>query len=150
VGHGQEKAEVEAMNGSSPQSMSLRRGTLESSDITEGVIGAAIEVHRELGPGLLESAYEECLCYELSLRQFSFERQVELPVSYKGIQVGCNYRIDVLVEGEVVVELKATETVLPVHLAQLLTYLRLSGKHTGLLINFHVDILKKGIYRRVL
>lgn len=132
------------------QTRGQTRKLLRSSDITDGIIGAAIEVHRELGPGLLESAYEQCLCHELSLRHISFERQVELPVRYKGVRFDCNYRIDLLVEKEVVVELKAIEAVLPVHLAQLLTCLRLGGKPVGLLINFHVDILKNGIHRRAL
>ncbi len=125
-------------------------GVLRSSDITERIIGAAIEVHRELGPGLLESAYEICLCHEFSLRKIAYERQIEVPVHYKGAQLGSNYRIDLLVEKQVVVELKAVDTVLGVHLAQLLTYMRLSQKPLGLLLNFHVDLLKKGIYRRVL
>jgi len=117
---------------------------------TSRIIGAAIEVHRVLGPGLLESAYEECLCHELYLRGLSFERQVALPVSYKGLQLDCGYKIDVIVEREVVVELTAIEKILPVHEAQLLTYLKLSGKGVGLLINFNVPLLTRGIIRRVL
>jgi len=117
---------------------------------TSPIIGAAIEVHRVLGPGLLESAYEECLCHELYLRGLSFERQVALPVSYKGLQLDCGYKIDVIVEREVVVELTAIEKILPVHEAQLLTYLKLSGKGVGLLINFNVPLLTRGIIRRVL
>ena len=117
---------------------------------TSPIIGAAIEVHRVLGPGLLESAYEECLCHELYLRGLSFERQVALPVSYKGLQLDCGYKIDVIVEREVVVELKAIEKVLPVHEAQLLTYLKISGKRVGLLINFNVPLLTRGIIRRIL
>jgi GxxExxY protein len=118
--------------------------------ITERVIGAAMEVHRALGPGLLESTYEECLCHELSLRGLSFERQVALPVVYKAITLECGYRLDVVVENVVILELKAIEQTLPVHEAQLLTYLRLSGKRVGLLINFNVPALKDGITRRVL
>jgi GxxExxY protein len=107
-------------------------------------------VHRLLGPGLLESAYEECLCHELYLRGLSFERQAALPVSFKGLQLDCGYKIDLIVEREVVVELKAVERILPVHEAQLLTYLKLSGKHVGLLINFNVPLLTRGIIRRIL
>jgi GxxExxY protein len=117
---------------------------------TSPIIGAAIEVHRLLGPGLFESAYEECLCHELYLRGLSFERQVALPVSFKGLQLDCGYKIDLIVERQVVVELKAVERVLPVHEAQLLTYLKLSGKQVGLLINFNVPLLTRGIVRRVL
>jgi len=98
---------------------------------TAPIIEAAIEVHRALGPGLLESAYEECLCHELHLRGLAFERQVALPVSYKGVQLDCGYKIDLIVEREVILELKALEAILPVHEAQLLTYLRLSGRHVG-------------------
>jgi GxxExxY protein len=117
---------------------------------TEAIIGAAIEVHRELGPGLLESAYEECFCHELHLRALNFQRQVELPVVYKGLKLDCGYRLDVIVENLVVVELKAIEQILPIHQAQLITYLKLTGKKVGLLINFNVAILKNGIVRRVL
>ena len=117
---------------------------------TSAIIGAAIEVHRVLGPGLLESTYEECLCHELYLRGLSFERQVALPVSYKGLQLDCGYKIDLIVEREVVVELKAVEKILPVHEAQLLTYLKISGKRVGLLINFNVPLLTRGIIRRIL
>lgn len=117
--------------------------------LTERIIGACIEVHRHLGPGLLESAYEECLCHELSLAGLKFQRQVALPVVYKGLKLDCGYRIDVLVEGGVVVELKAVEALLPVHEAQLLTYLKLSGVSVGLLVNFHVPVLRRGIKRLV-
>ena len=99
---------------------------------TAPIIGAAIEVHRCLGPGLLESAYEECLCHELKLRGIPFERQVDLPVPYKGLLLGCGYKMDLIVNQEIVLELKAIERILPVHEAQLLTYLKLSGKHIGL------------------
>ena len=98
------------------------------NQITEAIIGAAIEVHRALGPGLLESAYEECLCRELGLRHVPFERQRQLPIEYKGLQLDCGYRLDLLVAGEVVVEVKAVETLLPIHEAQVLTYLRLDGE----------------------
>jgi GxxExxY protein len=117
--------------------------------ITEAVIGAAMDVHRELGPGLLESAYEACLAYELAQRGFTVERQKEMPVTYRGIAIDCGYRMDLLVEGKVVVELKAIEALLPVHEAQLLSYLRLSGCRVGLLINFNAKMLKTGIRRVV-
>jgi GxxExxY protein len=119
------------------------------NEITEVVIGAAIEVHRELGPGLLESSYEECLCRELTLRGVSFERQVPLPVFYKGAELDCGYRLDLVVENKVIVEIKAVESLLPIHEAQLLTYLRLGDKRLGLLINFNVPLLKSGIKRIV-
>jgi len=119
-------------------------------ELTEQIIGSAIEVHRELGPGLLESAYEECFCHELHLRSLKFQRQVSLPVAYKRLDLDCGYRIDVVVEESVIIELKSIEQILPVHLAQLLTYLRLSGKKVGLLINFNVSVLKNAIVRRVL
>jgi GxxExxY protein len=123
---------------------------LLDQQITESIIGAAIEVHRELGPGLLESAYEECFCHELHLRNLNFQRQVELPVAYKGIKLDCGYRLDVVVENAVVIEPKSIEQISTIHQAQLLTYLRLSGKKVGLLINFNVAVLKNGIVRRVL
>ena len=120
-------------------------------EITDQVIGAAIEVHRALGPGLLESAYEECLCHELHLHGLKFQRQVPLPVRYKGINLDCGYRIDIIVEDAVILELKCVENVLPVHEAQLLTYLKLTGKHVGLLPNFYVAVLARGgIVRRAL
>jgi GxxExxY protein len=119
------------------------------NQLTDKIIGAAIEVHRTLGPGLLESAYEECLCYELSRLGLGFQRQVELPVRYKGVNLDCAYRIDLIVEGTVIVELKTVAELLPVHSSQLLTYLKLSGKHIGLLINFNVTVLKKGLKRVV-
>jgi len=123
---------------------------MKVNEITEAVIGAAIEVHRHLGPGLLESAYEECLCQELTLRKIPFERQRGLPVEYKGLRLDCGYRLDLLVAETVVVEVKAVESLLPIHEAQLLTYLRLGGWRVGLLINFNVPVLKQGIRRRVL
>jgi len=123
---------------------------MERNEITEKIIGAAIEVHKALGPGLLESAYEECLCRELTLRGMSFERQKALPIEYKGVKLDCGYRLDLLVAGVVVVEIKAVEVVQPIHEAQLLTYLRLGGWKLGLLINFNVPVLKDGIRRRIL
>jgi len=117
---------------------------------TSGIIGAAIEVHRQLGPGLLESIYLECLCRELSLRGIQFVREVALLVVYKGLNLECGYRLDLLVEDQAVVELKSVEHVLPVHEAQLMTYLRLTGKKVGLLINFNVALLAEGVTRRVL
>jgi GxxExxY protein len=122
---------------------------LLSEPLTEAIIGAAMEVHRQLGPGLLESVYEECMCEEL-LRGVPFKAQIELPVVYKGRETGGKYRIDLVIADEVVVELKAVERLLSVHEAQLLTYLRLTGKHVGLLINFNVAVLHRGIMRRVL
>jgi len=122
----------------------------EKDPRTAAIIGAAIEVHRQLGPGLLESAYELCLCHELHLRGLQFECQVDLPVSYKGLHLDCGYKIDVIVNDEVILELKAVEKILPVHEAQLLTYLKLSGKKVGLLINFNTSLLTQGIIRRVL
>ena len=119
------------------------------AELTRPIVGAAIEVHRALGPGLMESAYEECLCHELYLRKLLFQRQVSIPVAYKGVSVDCNYRIDLLV-GDVIVEIKAVETILPVHEAQLLTYMKLLNKRVGLLINFNVPVLKDGFRGRVL
>ncbi len=118
--------------------------------LTEQIIGAAIEVHRELGPGLLESAYEQCFCHKLHLRGLAFQCQLDVPVMYKGLKLDCGYRLDVVVDETVVIELKAVEQILPIHQAQLLTYLRLSGKKVGLIINFNVAVLKNGIVRRVL
>jgi len=125
-----------------------RRG-LRAEELTERIIGAAIEVHQALGPGLMESVYEECLCHELSERGLRFARQVEVPITYKGVRLASACRIDILVEDEVVLELKSVESILPVHEAQLLTYLRLSGRPVGLLINFNVAVLKDGLCRRV-
>ncbi len=119
-------------------------------ELTGVVIGAAIEVHRELGPGLLESTYQACLARELALQNVSFEQQRALPVIYKGVAIDCGYRLDFLIEGKVIVELKAVEALHDVHDAQLLTYLKLTGCKVGLLINFNVAVLKNGIRRRVL
>ncbi len=113
-------------------------------------MGAAIEVHRHLGPGLLESAYEECLCRELHLRGLEFKRQVELPVLYKGLKLDCGYKIDLMVQDTVILELKVVEKLHPIHQAQLLTYMRMTGKQVGLLINFNVPLLTQGIIRMVL
>ncbi len=127
------------------------RSKLLHEQLTEQVIGAAIEVHRELGPGLMESAYEECLCHELHLRGLKFERQVPLPVRYKGASLNCGYRIDLVIEDSLILDLKCVEHILPVHDAQLLTYLKLTGKRVGLILNFNVSILTRGgIIRKVL
>ncbi len=127
------------------------RSKLLHENLTEQVIGAAIEVHRALGPGLLESAYEECLCHELRLRGLAFRRQVPLPVEFKGIHLDCGYRMDILVEDSVILELKCVEHVLPVHEVQLLTYLKMTGKRVGLIINFHVSALVRGgIVRKII
>ncbi len=117
--------------------------------LSQKVIGAAIEVHRALGPGLLESAYEVCLCLELTKAGVTFKRQVEMPVSYKGKRIDCGYRVDLIIEGTLLVELKSVDRLLPIHQAQLLTYLKLSGIRTGLLINFNSKVLKDGIKRLV-
>ena len=116
--------------------------------LTEDVIGAAIEVHRHLGPGLLESTYEECLCRELQLRKLPFRRQVPLSLEYKGLRLEDKHRIDLIVGEQVVVELKAVEMLLPVHGAQLLSYMRLGGWPLGLLINFHAALVKSGMEQR--
>ncbi|MBI4320026.1 MAG: GxxExxY protein [Chloroflexi bacterium] len=123
---------------------------LTEEALTDSILGAAIGAHKTLGPGLLESAYEECLCRELSLRQISYERQVDLPLKYKDVQLDCGYRLDLVVEDKVIVELKCIERLLPIHHAQLMTYVRLANKKVGLLINFNSPILKDGIVRRVL
>jgi len=120
------------------------------NDLSSSIIAAAIEVHRELGPGLLESAYERCLAQELCLRKIQFERQKWLPVHYKGAQLDCAYRLDFLVAGKVVVEVKTVDALLPIHQAQVLSYLKLGGWKLGLLINFHVPLLREGIKRVVL
>src|SRR5262249_20531219 len=118
-------------------------------DVTGNVIGAAIEVHRGLGPGLLESAYEECLAHELSLRKMPFLRQVSLPVVYKGLKVDLSYRVDLLVS-DVVVEVKSIQAIDPIHQAQVLTYMRLGGWSLGLIINFNVSVLHRGVRRLIL
>jgi GxxExxY protein len=117
--------------------------------ITEQIIGAAIDVHRELGPGLLESAYEACLAYELIRRGLKVERQKEIPLQYHEVILDCGYRMDLLVQETVVVEVKAQDRLLPIHEAQLMSYLKLSGCKVGLLINFNVKILTSGVKRIV-
>jgi len=123
---------------------------MTDNDLTREIIGAAIEVHKQLGPGLLESAYEECLAHELQLRNLKVERQKPVPVVYKRVKLECGYRIDILVENRVVVELKSIEGFAPVHEAIVLTYLRLSDHKLGLLINFNVTVLKDGVRRFIL
>ena len=117
--------------------------------IGKQVIDALFEVDRELGPGLLESAYEMSLAHELKLRGLTFERQFSVPITYKGVKLECGFRLDVLVAGEIVLELKSVEALLPIHDAQLVNYLLLSGKRIGFLVNFNVPRLKDGIKRRV-
>ena len=119
------------------------------NEVTEKIIGGCIDIHRAIGPGLLESAYEECLCFELSAKGLTFERQKPVPVVYKSVRLDCGYRLDLVVEDCVVVELKAVEILLPVHDAQVLTYLKLTGLPIGLLINFNVPVLKQGVKRIV-
>ena len=123
---------------------------MEINQLTREIIGAAIEVHSALGPGLLESAYEECMCRELSLRKIPFQRQVPLPLEYKGVRLDCGYQLDLLVAESIVVELKSVEALMPIHEAQLLTYLKLGGWNVGLLINFNVPLLRDGLKRIVL
>ncbi len=127
--------------------MNHRDTETQRDPLTEKAIGLAIEVHRVLGPGLLESAYEECLAFELKHAGFEVARPVELPVRYKSLDLDCGYRIDLVVNGSLIVELKTVEKFLPIHEAQLLTYMRLSGIATGLLINFNVPVLKNGLRR---
>jgi GxxExxY protein len=122
---------------------------MKDSNITHAIIGAAIEIHRELGPGLLEAVYEECLAKEFDLRQMAYERQKPIPLVYKDLKLECGYRLDFLVASRVVVELKSIETIAPIHESVILTYLRLSETPLGLLINFNVPVLKDGIRRYV-
>ncbi len=122
---------------------------MDINKFSNRIIGAAIEVHKTLGPGLLESTYEQCLCHELNLRELSFERQKELPVVYKGIKLDCGYRLDIVVENAIILELKSCEKIEPIHKAQLLTYLKLSGISLGLVLNFNMAIMKDGIVRVV-
>ena len=126
------------------------RGELIHGEITEKVLGAAIEVHKHLGPGLLESTYEACLCHEFELRGLAFQRQVSLPLEYKGLRISAAFRLDLVVEGKIIIELKSQEGIHPVHEAQLMTYLKLTGMRVGLLLNFNVPIMKDGIIRRIL
>ena len=135
----------------------MRGDCMNGSDIethkdplTRKVIGLAIEVHRRLGPGLLESAYEECLCWEMKQADLNVQRQVALPITYKDVKLDAGYRLDILVEGRLVLEVKAVQELLPIHEAQLLTYLKLSGMRVGLLLNFNVTVLKSGIKRLVI
>lgn len=122
---------------------------MEINEITEQIIGAAIDVHRALGPGLLESVYEGCLAYEINRRSLRVMRQKAIPVTYRGVAIDCGFKIDLLVERRVVVELKAVDRVAPIHEAQILSYLKLSGCRVGLLINFNVTKLEKGVRRFV-
>ena len=122
---------------------------IDINKLSSKIIGAAIEVHKALGPGLLESAYEECLCYELSLQCLSVERQNPLRVKYKGKKLDCGYRLDTVVEKAIILELKSCEKIEPIHKAQLLTYLKLSGLNLGLLLNFNVPVMRDGIVRIV-
>ena len=124
--------------------------TYQINQLTHEIIGAAIEVHRKLGPGLLESAYRKCLCRELFLKGITFKNEHPLPLEYKGIRLECGYRVDIVVDGLVVVEVKSVEALAPIHDAQLLTYLRIGGWRLGLLINFNVEVLKNGIHRKIL
>ena len=126
--------------------MSLSYG----GELTERVIGLAIDVHRSLGPGLLESAYEECLSFELDQAGLSYRRQVPLPVIHKDVRLDCGYRMDLVVENKLIIEIKATERLMPIHEAQMITYLRLSGLHVGLLVNFNDLTLRNGLRRVVL
>jgi len=119
----------------------------DRDELTGAIIGAAIDVHRQLGPGLLESTYEECMAFELAERQIAYERQVELPICYKGRQLPGSYRIDLLVDRQIILELKSVQKLEPVHDAQLLTYLKLASKQCGLLLNFNVPVMKQGIRR---
>ncbi|HEX3091928.1 MAG TPA: GxxExxY protein [Candidatus Angelobacter sp.] len=123
---------------------------LRHEDLTREIIGASIEVHKNVGPGLLEGVYEECLCHELKLRNLKFERQIIVPVSYKGVALDCGYRLDLLVEDTVILELKSVDRMHPIFEAQLLTYMRMLQKPVGLLINFNVPTLRSGIIRKVL
>jgi len=120
---------------------------IQRDHLTEKVIGCALEVHRALGPGLLESAYEKCLARELAIAQVSFCQQVSIPVEYKGVHLDCGFRIDLLVEDRLIIELKAVERVQEIHKAQILSYMKLSGINTGLILNFNVQLLKDGITR---
>jgi GxxExxY protein len=132
--------------------LDIHRGDAETrsfDELTDRVLGACIEIHRQLGPGLLESAYEECLCYELSQADIRFERQRPLAVAYKNVKLDCGYRLDLVIENKLIVELKTAESLLPIHEAQLLTYLKISGLSYGLLVNFNVPLLKQGIKRIV-
>jgi GxxExxY protein len=123
---------------------------MDINDLTGQIIGSAIEVHKALGPGLLESVYEECLCHEFNLREIPYKKQHAVPVQYKGAKLDCGYRIDILVDDRVILELKAVNCLEPIHEAQVLTYLKLTGLRVGLLINFNVSVLRDGLKRLVL
>lgn len=123
---------------------------MDVNQLSNVVIGAAIDVHKALGPGLFESAYETCLSYELELRGIQCQKQLKLPVKYKGVFLDCGYRLDLLVEDKIVLELKSVEKILPIHDAQLLTYMKLGGWHLGIIFNFNVPLLRNGIKRKVL
>ncbi len=122
---------------------------MDENELSNLIVGAAIEVHRALGPGLLESTYEECLCHELSIYQIPFQRHAPMPVVYKGIRLDCGYRVDIIVDNKVILELKSVAEIQPIHKAQLLTYLKLSGLKLGILLNFNVQLMKDGINRFV-
>jgi len=139
---------ISGENGS--EDITIGSKNMDINHLTGQIIGAAIEIHKELGPGLLESAYEECLCHEFNLRKISYKRQQSLPIEYKGIKLDCGYRIDIIVKDLVILELKSVDRLQPIHDAQLLTYLKLTGLKVGLLINFNVSVLKQGIKRLIL
>ena len=130
-----------------PSGWKIRIDSMDINELAGSVIGAAIEVHKALGPGLLESVYEECLCRELNLRGIPYQRQKEIPIEYKGSKLDCGYRIDILVAETLILEIKACESLQRIHEAQLLTYLKLTGLKVGLVINFNVPVLKEGIKR---
>ena len=133
--------------------MAHHRGTEDTEEPSKrqssDILGAAIEVHRRLGPGLLESAYEACLCREMRFRNIPFERQVVLPLEYRGMKIDCGYRLDIVAYESVIVEVKAVSKILPIHRAQVLTYLKTTGLRLGLLINFNVEVLRVGIHRLI-
>jgi len=135
---------------SKPPEFPSEEGTLRYKDLTRQIIGVTIEVHKAIGPGLLESVYEECLCHELGLRGLSFARQVEVPIIYKGVKLESGHRLDLIVEDTVILEIKSVDRHHPIYEAQLLTYMRLLQKPVGFVINFNVPILRTGIVRRVL
>ena len=122
---------------------------MDINQLSNKIIGGAIEVHKVLGPGLLESAYEKCLCHELKLRGLSFDNQKPLPLVFKGEEIDCGYRLDIIVGNAIILELKACEKIEPIHKAQLLTYLKISGLTLGLILNFNVPIMRRGIVRIV-
>jgi GxxExxY protein len=126
------------------------KSKMKFDELSNKVIGCALEVHKELGPGLLESAYQQCLCYELSNAKIQFTMEKPFPIIYKNIEIDCGYRLDLLIEDKLLIELKSVEKLIPIHEAQILTYMKLSNIHTGLLINFNVLLLKDGIKRFVI